>query len=403
MSSLRWVDSLGVAVEAIRGHRSRSVLTVLSVVIGVASILFCVSAGTSLARFLDDQLSSLGSDLMWVRPRVDTSDSNLRTEPLTAADAAALARVPGIGRVGPRASDRRVVRHGTLHMSADVLAVGPQYFPIRNKRIGHGRPLLDADVAQRRAVCVIGPGVLDRLLYQTSDPVGRGITIDGQPFLVVGVLARSDVALKAPGLEEEDAVFVPVSTGARQLGLSDLDFIFFQPDGSESRAEVGQRIHQLLLLRKGARAAYDVESLDDRMQQVETLLWMAILVFGSIAAVALVVAGIGIMNIMLLSVIERTREIGIRKSVGARRGHILLQFSIEAVLLSSGGGALGVLLGAAGIGVLSLVTSGVIGVSWSAAAAAFAFSVCAGVFFGLYPALRAARLDPAVALAREAT
>lgn len=402
MSGVRLGDSLRVAVDAIVGHRSRTALTVVSVVIGVASILFCVSAGTSLASFIETQLNSLGTDLMWVRPRVDTTDGTLRNEPLTAEDAAALARLPGVARVGPRASARKVLRHDTLHMSADVLAVGPDYFPIRNKEVAVGRPLIDADVEGNRAVCVVATGVLDRLLYRTADPVGRTLTIDGRPYLVVGVLARADTSLKTPGLEEDDAVFIPVTTGDRQLGLTELDFLFFQPDGSESRGELRQRIHQLLLLRKGARAAYDVESLDERMRQLENLIWLAIVVFGSIAAVALVVAGIGIMNIMLLSVIERTREIGIRKSVGARKRHILLQFSFEAVLLSGGGGALGVLVGAAGVALLSWATSGVVEVSWSAAVLAFGFSVATGVFFGLYPALRAARLEPAVALAREA-
>lgn len=403
MNTILWRETVGLARDAIRANPSRSILTLLSVTIGVASILFCISAGTSLANFIEAELSSLGTDLMWVKPRVDTTDATMRREPLTFEDAVALAGMPGVQAVAPRASRSAVFLHEGRHLSGELLAVSSSYFTLRKKSLAAGRALLPSDIEHRRSVCVVGPGVVDGLLFRTSQPLGRSISIDGRPCVVVGVVARSEASLKTPGLEEENAVFVPVTTGARQFGLRELDFLFFQPAPGESIPALRQRIHQLLLLRQGARAAYDIDSLEERMRQVENLIWLAVVVFGSIAAIALVVAGIGIMNIMLLSVIERTREIGIRKSVGARKRHILIQFFSEAVLLSGGGGALGVAVGIAATLVLSWVTSGVVSVSWSAAAIALAFSVSTGVFFGIYPALRAAALPPIVALAREAS
>jgi putative ABC transport system permease protein len=399
--SILWRETVGLARDAIRANPSRSVLTLLSVMIGAASILFCISAGSSLADFINVELSSLGTDLMWVRPRVDTTDPTLRREPLTYEDAVALAAVPGIQAVAPRASRPAVFLHERRHLSGELLAVSSSYFSLRKKTLSAGRALLPSDIEHRRSVCVVGPGVVDRLLFRTSQPLGRSISVDGRPCVVVGVLARSQTSLKAPGLEEENAVFVPVTTGARQFGLKELDFLFFQPVPGQSIPALRQRIHQLLLLRKGSRSAYDIDSLEERMRQVENLIWLAVVVFGSIAGIALLVAGIGIMNIMLLSIIERTREIGIRKSVGARKRHILVQFFSEAVLLSGGGGALGVAVGIAATLVLSWVTSGVVSISWTAAAVALAFSVSTGVFFGIYPAMRAAALPPIAALARE--
>jgi putative ABC transport system permease protein len=396
-------DTFEIAVEALRANRSRTVLTLLSVVIGVSSIIFCVSAGSGLARFIDTQLASLGTDLMWVRPVSDSTDPNQRLEALTYEDAVAVGELPGVAQVGPRASTRVVFSLDRAHVAGELLAVNPQYFSMRNKTVELGRGLLASDLDLRRSVCVVGPGIVDRLLYRTPDPLGRTIKVDGRPFVVVGVLSRSQSTLKTPGLEEEDAVFIPLTTGARQLGLEELDFLFFQPDGSRSREALRQSIHQLMVLRKGPRTIYEVDSLEERMRQVENLIWVAVVVFGSIAGVSLLVAGIGIMNIMLLSVIERTREIGIRKSVGARNRDILIQFFTEATLLSGSGGALGVLVGGAATLGLTLLTAGVVTFSWAAALTAFAFSLSIGVFFGLYPALRAAQLEPVTALAREVT
>jgi putative ABC transport system permease protein len=397
-----WRDTLKIAVEAISASRARALLTVLSVVIGVASIVFCISACISLGDFIESQLSSLGSDLMWIRAVEDDTDQSRRYEPFTYEDAMALAQVPGVHEVGPRASKRAVFSFRQRHVTGDLIGISPGYMKMRNKTLARGRALIEPDLRHRRRSCVVGPGVVDKLLYHTPDPVGEVIQIEGHPFKVVGVLARSASGLKTPGLAEEDVIFVPLTTGRRIFALNDLDFLFFQPVRDQNLGALRQHIHQLVLLRKGPKIAYVIDSLEERRAQIDNLIWLIALVFSSIAAVALVVAGIGIMNIMMLSVMERTREIGIRKSVGARKQDIMLQFFVEALLLSGSGGLIGALVGDAGTALLSILSSGVIYISFGATVVSFCFAICTGVFFGLYPAIRASKLDPVNALAMEA-
>ncbi|HEU4386377.1 MAG TPA: ABC transporter permease, partial [Blastocatellia bacterium] len=345
---------------------------------------------------------SLGTDLMWITPESKSPDAGQRIEPLQYEDAVALSEVPGIKEVGPRASRPAILSFDQAHVSGQILGVNPGYFTMRNKTVALGRPLLSSDLEVKRRVCVVGPGLVERLLYKTPDPIGEAVKLDGKSFVVVGVLARAEANIKTPGLEEEDTAFIPLTTGVRVFGFRDLDFLFFQPDGTEHRDLLRQRIQQLLLLRKGPRSSYQIDSLDERMAQIENLIWVVVVVFGSIAAVSLLVAGIGIMNIMLLSVMERTREIGIRKSVGARRRQILEQFFAEAVMLSATGGLIGVAIGAAGVAGVSVLAGGSIALSIKGIGVAVGFALLTGVVFGLYPAVRAARLDPITALAREA-
>ena len=396
-----WQDTFRIALEAVRTNRSRATLTVLSVVIGVGSIVFSVSAGESLAHFIKTQLASLGTDLMWLSPASRSAQPDRRHEPLTWEDARAVGELAGVLQVGPRASRQTVMSLGERHVRGEILAVNGNYFDMRNKRLLLGRAFIPSDLELRRPVCVVAPGIVERLLYRTPEPLGQVLKLDGRPFVVIGVLAGSGTTIKTPGLEENNAVFVPVTTAARVFAMRELDFIFFQPRPSFSRQALRQQIRQLLLVRKGPRSAYEIDSLDERMAQIENLIWVAIVVFGSIAGVSLIVAGIGIMNIMLLAVMERTREIGIRKAVGARKADILAQFFTESILLSACGGLLGVLAGGAGTTTLALLTSGVISISWTAAAVAFFFALTVGVFFGLFPAVRAAQLKPINALARE--
>ncbi len=394
-------EAFSVAIECLRTHRTRTLLTGGSVAIGVAGIGFCLAAGQTLATFVNSEVRSLGTDLMWIAPAAD-QPLGASARPLTPEDVPAIAAVPGVRNVGPRVTVESTANYRRHRMSVRVIGTTPGYFVMRNKDVTLGRTLVDDDVAYRRRVCVLGAEVADRLLFEASDPVGQLVRIGTEPMLVVGVLGRRS-GPRAPGLEEDDAAFIPLATAESLFGTHTLDLLFFQPSHGVPRALVSQSVRQALLSRKGARSVYDVESLDDRISQMDGLIWFIVSTIVAIAAVALLVAGMGIMNIMLLSVTERTREIGIRRSVGARREHIVAQFFAEALLLSSAGALVGVAVTVAALLLVGGWTGSGIHLPVAPLLAAVLIGVGVGVAFGLYPARRASRLDPTVALAREAT
>jgi ABC-type antimicrobial peptide transport system permease subunit len=394
-------ESLKLSIGALSGNRSRTVLTILSVAIGVASIAFCISAGESLSLFMKDQLASLGTDLMWVMCDDREARPGQRSEPLNYQDVLALRALDGIGEVGPRASQDVRLRVENTEVASLLLSTTPGYMRMRNKEIALGRSFIESDLDMKRQVCILGPTAMERVLYRTPQPIGQIVKIDGIPFTVVGILARSATNLKTPGLEEEDAAFIPLTTGIQQFGLKELSMVFFQPVPNASRDDLKQRIWQMLWGRKGWRSRYSIDSLEERKAQIANMIWVVVAVFASIAIVSLLVAGIGIMNIMMISVLERTREIGIRKSVGARNRQILSQFFGEALLLCGSGGLVGLMMGATAIGAVSLFLGGFLIISWKGMLLAFGFGLLIGITFGLYPSMRAAHLNPIVALARE--
>jgi putative ABC transport system permease protein len=396
-----WREAFSVAIDCLRTHRTRTALTGGSVAIGVAGIGFCLAAGQNLAGFVESEVRSLGTDLMWIEASRD-EPGGTSTKPLTAEDVPAIAAVAGVRNVGPRVVIEGTATFRRRRTSVRVIGTTPGYFTMRNKEIALGRPLVDDDVAYRRRVCVLGPEVAERLLFESADPIGQLVRLDKEPMLVVGVLRRRN-GPRAPGLEEDAAAFVPLTTAESLFGARTLDLLFFQPSRELSRALVTQHVRQVLLSRKGARSVYEVESLDDRIAQMDGLIWFVVSTIVAIAGVALLVAGMGIMNIMLLSVTERTREIGIRRSVGARREHIVIQFFAEALLLSGTGAIVGVALSVAALALVGAWTGAGIRPPLGPLAVAVLVGIGVGVAFGLYPARQASRLDPTVALAREAT
>ena len=394
-----------VALEAIRANKLRSFLTALGIIIGIAAVITMVALGEGAQRNVEARLQSLGVNTLTVRPGqemfggVDRGDAKLTVE-----DAQALLREPrAILDVTPEMERRIQVEYGTANGNISVTGGWPSYFSINNFQLVAGRLFNPNEERGRRRVAVLGANVGDLLETTSEDLIGKTLRIQGVPFEVIGVLA----AKGSSGWQNpDDGVYVPLSTAQfRVFGTDRVRSISVQAV-SESQMDAALAEIDQVLRREHRKRATETSDFTVRNQTTlvqtfqETTRTFSFLLAG-IAAVSLLVGGIGIMNIMLVSVTERTREIGVRKALGARRRDILLQFLIEALVLCLAGGTIGVLAGVGGATALSRMAGWNTAVSIDAMALAFFFSGAVGVFFGLWPARRAASLDPIEALRYE--
>ncbi|HEX9940739.1 MAG TPA: ABC transporter permease [Thermoanaerobaculia bacterium] len=395
-----------VALEAIRANKLRSFLTALGIIIGIAAVIAMVALGEGAQRTVQSRLQSLGVNTLIVRPGqeffggVDRGDAKL-----TAKDAEALLRDPrAILDVTPEMQRRVQVEYGTGNGNVSVTGGWPSYFSIQNFRLAAGRLFNENEERGRRRVAVLGATVGDNTLRApTMSLLGQTIRIQGVPFEVIGVLApKGSAGFQNP----DDGIYIPLSTAQfRVFGTDRVQSIDVQAvSDKQMDAALAEIDH--VLRREHRRRATQPSDFTVRNQTTlvqtfqETTRTFSFLLAG-IALVSLLVGGIGIMNIMLVSVTERTREIGVRKALGAKRRDILLQFLIEALVLCLAGGTMGVLFGVGGAMALQRLAGWNTAVSIDAIAIAFLFSGAVGVFFGLWPARRAARLDPIEALRYE--
>jgi len=401
--------SIRTALRALRRNKLRSALTMLGIVIGVAAVIAMVSLGQGANAAVQQQMRSLGTNLLMVIPGATTA-AGVRSgwggvSTLTLADGEAIAReCPDAAEV--TWMRRQVVQAvaGDRNWSTVAQGVTPAYPRVRDWALSAGEFFTDRDEATAQRVAVLGQTVVQNLFGVGINPVGETVRVKDVPFRVVGVLAAKGQT--AFGQDQDDVILMPFSTAERRaLGaqiLGTVDMIFVKARAADRIEAVTEQITALLherhRIQHGEENDFTVRSLSDMAQATEAASRvMASLLLG-VASISLLVGGIGIMNILLVSVTERTREIGIRMAVGAREGHILLQFLIEAVALSVAGGIVGVVLGAG----VSLLIAKLAGwptlLSPVAVAGSVVFSGAVGVFFGFYPARRAARLDPIAAL-----
>jgi putative ABC transport system permease protein len=394
-----------VALEAIRANKLRSFLTALGIIIGISAVITMVALGEGAQRNVQARLQSLGVNTLVVRPGqeffggVDRGDTKL-----TAKDAEALLRDPkAILDVTPEMQRRVQVEYGTGNGNLSVTGGWPSYFSIQNSKLAAGRLFNENEERGRRRVAVLGSAVGDTLRVPTMSLLGQTIRIQGIPFQVIGVLEPKG----SSGFQNPDeGLYIPLSTAQfRVFGTDRVQSIDVQAvSDKQMDAALAEIDH--VLRREHRRRATQTSDFTVRNQTTlvqtfqETTRTFSFLLAG-IALVSLLVGGIGIMNIMLVSVTERTREIGVRKALGAKRRDILLQFLIEALALCLAGGAMGVLLGIGGAVALQRLAGWNTAVSVDAVGIAFFFSAAVGVFFGLWPARRAARLDPIEALRYE--
>ena len=400
---------LAIAVTALRRNAMRTALTALGMIIGVAAVIVMVAIGHGAQSSIEDRIRSAGTNVVTI-----TAGSNAfgpvrqgfgATPTLIPEDAQAIARdVQGIAYVSPGVNTRQQVVAETANWNTQVQGAGADLPAIRAWSLESGAFFTDLDVARAEKVAVLGAVARDELFGAGTDPTGATVRIGSQPFRVIGVLTRKGQAAMGP--DQDDTVVVPYTTVQKKLlGITNLQSITLSTANGVPFQAVSDQITTLLRTRHklaaDAQDDFSVRSLEEMAtvltSTTTTMTWL----LASIAVVSLLVGGIGIMNIMLVSVTERTREIGLRLSMGARDIDVLLQFLVEAVVLSLAGGAIGVALGFAAALAVSHIMGWTAVVTSEAVLMSFGFAAAVGVFFGFYPARKAAALDPIAALRYE--
>ncbi len=399
-------ETFRVALSAIRANALRSILTTLGIIIGVAAVIAMVALGDGAQQRINDQIEQMGTNVLTIRPGqnrfggVSRGDARLFVD-----DAEALqTRSEGALEIAPELRSRLQVSYLRWNASDDVTGTWPSYFEIQNHTVAEGRVFDLGEVQGRRRVAVLGSEVPEQLGTPASLLVGRTIQVRGIPFEVIGVLEeKGSMGFSRP----DDDVFIPLSTAQYRVfgGRDRLNAIYAQVQEGTSMDEAFARIDQIVRrehrLGPGDDADFNISNSADLLETFNEANQTFTYLLAGIAAVSLLVGGIGIMNIMLVSVTERTREIGVRKALGATRRNVLLQFMIEALTLCVLGGILGVVAGVGGARVLTNLWGWQTAVRPEAVIIALAFSVAIGLFFGIWPAQRAAKLDPIESLRYE--
>ncbi len=408
--------TLGIAVRALGKNKMRAGLTVLGVVIGIAAVTAMVSIGQSASALVRGELENFGTNVIVIQP-TDRRRAGVRTgriTTLTDKDSTAISKeCPSILATTPLVGTGGQVVYGNLNVQPnEMFGVGEDYLVVRNWPMKYGTFFDKAQIDKAEKVCVIGKTIVTKL-FQTANPLNEKIRINNKPFTIIGVLEEKGANMV--GEDQDSIVVMPYTSVRRTLNGSsfdDVNVIIASAISTEKMGTASSEINQLLLdrhnIKIGQKADFEVVSTTEIANMLGMITGTMTLMLSSIAGISLLVGGVGIMNIMLVSVTERTREIGIRMAVGARSRDILLQFLVEAVLLSCIGGLIGFALGiAASIGITTLINSISVGTHWPiivsfpAAIVAFLFAAAVGVFFGFYPARRASLLDPIDALRYE--
>ncbi len=401
-------EAFKVSTRALYKNKMRSVLTGLGVIIGIAAVVALVSIGQGVSKKIESQISALGSNLLMILPG-STSMGGVHggfgsVNTLMPSDATAIAtQVPDALYVSPGVRWVGQTVYQNQNWATSIMGVGSSFPMIRDWPIAEGNFFDKEDVDASANVCAIGQVVKEQL-FGGMDPIGKIIKIKNLPFRVVAVMAAKGTA--GFGQDQDDMILAPYTTiQKKMLGIDYLSFIFVKAISSSSVNAAQQEIESLLRqrhnLKPGSDNDFTIRNVTDMLAAVMNITGLLTIFLGSIASISLIVGGIGIMNIMLVSVTERTREIGIRMAVGAKRKDILLQFLLEAVTLSTIGGIIGIILGS----ILSFTVGSFIKIPVSVnifpVVIAFFFSFAVGVFFGLYPATKASKLNPIEALRYE--
>jgi putative ABC transport system permease protein len=393
-------ETVKSAWRSLSSNRLRTLLTMLGMIIGTAAVVAVLGIGEGARSSVESRIRSLGSNLLTVRPG-SAKAGGVRSgsvKTLTREDAEALSALVGVASVAPEMSGSAQLRYLEKNLNASVTGVTPAYFEVRSLAVESGVGFSDHDDRQRARVVVIGANVAKQL-YAGGSPLGTRLQVNGNALRVVGVLAEKGSGMGSP----DDGVFVPLSTHQTALFGNDfLSTVSLQLAREDQADQVVSQVTQLLRLRHRLRADqeadFEVRSQAEMLQTMGQVTGTFTALLGSVAAVSLIVGGIGIMNIMLVSVRERTREIGVRMAVGARRGDILRQFLVEAVVVSLAGGAAGIGVGYGAAMLLARFGQWATVVPTYAVGLALGVSIVIGIAFGVGPARRAARLDPVEAL-----
>jgi putative ABC transport system permease protein len=405
---MRYFVIVKVAFRALRRNKLRTALTMLGIIIGVGAVIAMVGIGNGAKAQVKARIAALGQNVIQVfsgsvnRGGVRSGFGGAGT--LTVEDALAMGKeVPGVVAVSPEVRSGAQTMAGNNNWSTSIMGESVDYLAIRQWDLDEGAMFSEADVRSAAKVCVLGKTVADNL-FPDDDPIGKIIRIKNVPIKVLGVLKSKGASMF--GSDQDDVIIVPYTTGMKRFaGVTMLRSINVQAATADEIVQVQNGIADLLRQRHRIQAGRDDDFILRNQQEIAETQTAAMdtmtALLAGVAIISLIVGGIGIMNIMLVSVTERTREIGIRMAVGARGRDILLQFLIEAVALSSTGGLLGIGLGIGGARLLTIIKEWPTLISPDSIIIAFAFSAAVGVFFGFYPARKASQLDPIDALRYE--
>jgi putative ABC transport system permease protein len=404
-------STIRISFRALKVNKMRSALTMLGIIIGVGAVIAMIAIGTGASKRIAEQISSMGSNLLMILPGATTAGGvrmGAGTQPtLNMADAdAILKECPAVSDVAPVLNGVAQIVYGHQNWSTGVLGTTSGMLNVRDWPLAAGRSFTQQDVKSATKVCLLGQTVVENL-FGDMDPVGQIIRIKKIPFTVVGVLGSKGQSPQ--GQDQDDTIHVPVTTAQKKLfgttfpGM--VRIIMVKGKSADTLPAAEKQITELLRQRHRIGSKQDndftVRNLTQVMQTAEQSTKVMALLLGAIASVSLLVGGIGIMNIMLVSVTERTREIGIRMAIGAKTWDIRLQFIIEALILSLIGGVAGIIAGISGSKIITLFAGWSTIVSPFSVFIAFGFSGLVGIFFGFYPAYKASLLDPIDALRYE--
>jgi putative ABC transport system permease protein len=402
---MNFLESMQMAGKTLLSNKLRSALTMLGIVIGNASVIAMIGIGEGGQRFVNRQLESLGPNVLFIVPGNRATQRISRDLPKTLVyeDAVAIAnQVPTVAGVTAELNSREVVTYRNQNTNVNIIGTTPSFLSVRDFEIATGRFFTDLDMRRSNQVAVLGADLAERLFANTS-PIGQQLRIKNASFQVIGVLASKGSNL---GVNYDEAALIPLMTMANRIvgrtspyGL-ELTYITVSAQNAESVDAAQFQITNLLRLRHKITGEDDftINTQKDALQTVGQITGALTIMLAAIAGISLFVGGIGIMNIMLVSVTERTQEIGLRKAIGATEQDILVQFMIEAVIVSVIGGVVGTGVGVSGIVLVAAITPLEAAISSTAIATAVGVSGAIGLFFGVVPARRAAQLDPIVAL-----
>jgi putative ABC transport system permease protein len=404
------IQNIKTALRGIAANKMRSGLTMLGIMIGVGAVITMISIGSGASSSVTSRIQSLGSNLLMVRPgsagmgQEGARQAAGTATTLTHDDSQAIKKeIPTVKEVSPEFSSSAQVVYTDHNINTSISGVTPEYEQVHNFHAAFGEFIRSEDQNTESKVAVLGQNVVTDLFPSGEDPIGKTIKIKNIPFRVIGVMEKKGEA----GFQNvDDSVFVPLSTAQKRLfGTDNLRTISVQVKSSDAMDLADDQINALLLVRHKINnpdeADFNIMSQADILNTMGQVTNTLSLLLGGIAGISLLVGGIGIMNIMLVSVTERTREIGLRKAVGAKRKDILGQFLIESLVLSLLGGGMGLLLGFAGSFILSRIGGWPFVIALNSILLAFIFSAAVGIFFGIYPARRASLLSPIEALRYE--
>lgn len=402
---MKFSDSIKMAITTLLANKMRSSLTMLGIIIGNASVISMIGIGQAAQQLAEEQFESLGANVLFVVPGSRESRRTTFDTPktLVLADADAIAsQVPSVTGVAPQINSRLLVSYGNRNNNVSIIGTTPEFLTVRSFDVAQGRFVTDLDLRRNNKVVVLGSQIVDDF-FPNGNPIGKRLRIKNISFEVIGIMESKGSFL---GTNQDETLYIPLTTMANQIvgktsnyGL-ELSFVSISARNAEDIFAARFQIENLLRLRHKIVGEDDfrVETQKDILSIVGTVTSGLTIMLGAIAAISLLVGGIGVMNIMLVSVSERTQEIGLRKAIGATENNILSQFLIEAIIISATGGVFGTLLGIGVLTTIGIVSPLPTTVSSTTILLAVGVSGGIGLFFGVLPAQQAAKLDPIVAL-----